>query len=81
MTEVCFWVLQVWCVGNESQQIINRSVDGDTLWVLLDGLLPESMYRVQVAAVTSAGVGAHSQPVFIFLSEYRPLIPSRNILN
>uniref|UniRef100_A0A672K897 Roundabout homolog 2-like n=1 Tax=Sinocyclocheilus grahami TaxID=75366 RepID=A0A672K897_SINGR len=58
---------RVWCVGNESQQMINRSVDGDTLWVLLDGLLPESMYRVQVAAVTIAGVGTHSQPVFIFL--------------
>uniref|UniRef100_A0A8C2IN57 Roundabout guidance receptor 3 n=1 Tax=Cyprinus carpio TaxID=7962 RepID=A0A8C2IN57_CYPCA len=61
---------RVWCVGNESQQMINRSVDGDTLWVLLDGLLPESMYRVQVAAVTIAGVGTYSQPVFIFLSEY-----------
>lgn len=70
MAEVCFWVVQVWCVGNESQQMINRSVDGDTLWVLLDGLLPESMYRVQVAAVTIAGVGTYSQPVFIFLSEY-----------
>lgn len=70
MDEVCFCVVQVWCVGNESQQMINRSVDGDTLWVLMDGLLPESMYRVQVAAVTSAGVGAYSQPVFIFLSEY-----------
>uniref|UniRef100_A0A8C2IQ49 Roundabout guidance receptor 3 n=1 Tax=Cyprinus carpio TaxID=7962 RepID=A0A8C2IQ49_CYPCA len=54
---------RVWCVGNESQQMINRSVDGDTLWVLLDGLLPESMYRVQVAAVTIAGVGTYSQPV------------------
>uniref|UniRef100_A0A8C1P699 Uncharacterized protein n=1 Tax=Cyprinus carpio TaxID=7962 RepID=A0A8C1P699_CYPCA len=60
---------RVWCVGNESQQMINRSVDGDTLWVLLDGLLPESMYRVQVAAVTIAGVGTYSQPVFIFLSD------------
>uniref|UniRef100_A0A8C1NH99 Roundabout guidance receptor 3 n=1 Tax=Cyprinus carpio TaxID=7962 RepID=A0A8C1NH99_CYPCA len=58
---------RVWCVGNESQQMINRSVDGDMLWVMLDGLLPESVYSVQVAAVTSAGVGAHSQPVFIFL--------------
>ncbi|XP_077064798.1 roundabout homolog 2 [Siphateles boraxobius] len=58
---------RVWCVGNESQQVVNRTVDGDMLWVLLDGLLPESMYRVQVAAVTIAGVGIHSQPVFIFL--------------
>ncbi|XP_051520766.1 roundabout homolog 2-like isoform X2 [Myxocyprinus asiaticus] len=58
---------RVWCVGNESQQVVNRTVDGNVLWVLLDGLLPESMYRVQVAAVTAAGVGVHSLPVFIFL--------------
>ncbi|XP_051535583.1 roundabout homolog 2-like isoform X2 [Myxocyprinus asiaticus] len=58
---------RVWCLGNESQQVVNRSVDGDVLWVLLDGLLPESTYRVQVAAVTAAGVGVHSLPVFIFL--------------
>ncbi|XP_052472938.1 roundabout homolog 2-like isoform X4 [Carassius gibelio] len=58
---------RVWCVGNGSQQMINRSVDGDMLWVMLGGLLPESVYSVQVAAVTSAGVGTHSQPVFISL--------------
>ncbi|XP_051963240.1 roundabout homolog 2 isoform X2 [Xyrauchen texanus] len=57
---------RVWCVGNESQQVVNRTLDGNVLWVLLDGL-PESMYRVQVAAVTAAGVGVHSMPVFIFL--------------
>lgn len=58
---------RVWCVGNESQQVLNRTVDGDILWVMLDGLMAESGYRVQVAAVTSAGVGVYSQPVFIFL--------------
>uniref|UniRef100_A0A8C1E288 Roundabout, axon guidance receptor, homolog 3 (Drosophila) n=1 Tax=Cyprinus carpio carpio TaxID=630221 RepID=A0A8C1E288_CYPCA len=63
---------RVWCVGNESQQMINRSVDGDTLWVLLDGLLPESMYRVQVAAVTIAGVGTYSQPLLILLPCFVP---------
>lgn len=57
-------------MGNESQQVLNRTVDGDMLWVMLDGLMAESGYRVQVAAVTSAGVGVYSQPVFIFLSEY-----------
>uniref|UniRef100_A0A8C2BC53 Roundabout, axon guidance receptor, homolog 3 (Drosophila) n=1 Tax=Cyprinus carpio TaxID=7962 RepID=A0A8C2BC53_CYPCA len=63
---------RVWCVGNESQQMINRSVDGDTLWVLLDGLLPESMYRVQVAAVTIAGVGTYSHPLLILLPCFVP---------
>ncbi|XP_073778999.1 uncharacterized protein isoform X2 [Danio rerio] len=58
---------RVWCVGNESQQVLNRTVDGDILWVMLDGLMAESGYRVQVAAVTSAGVGVYSPPVFIFL--------------
>ncbi|XP_057206897.1 roundabout homolog 2-like isoform X2 [Triplophysa rosa] len=58
---------RVWCIGNESQQMVNRSVNGDVPWVLLHGLLPESMYRVQVAAVTISGVGIYSQPVFIYL--------------
>ncbi|XP_056612872.1 roundabout homolog 2 isoform X1 [Triplophysa dalaica] len=58
---------RVWCIGNESQQMVNRSVNGDVPWVLLDALLPESMYRVQVAAVTISGVGIYSQPVFIYL--------------
>ncbi|XP_065137422.1 roundabout homolog 2 [Paramisgurnus dabryanus] len=58
---------RVWCIGNESQQVMNRSVDGDVPWVLLDGLLPESTYRVQVAAVTNSGLGIYSQPAFIYL--------------
>ncbi|TRZ01541.1 hypothetical protein DNTS_018952, partial [Danionella cerebrum] len=58
---------RVRCVGNESQQMVNRSVDGDMMWVMLEGLIPESVYRVQVAAVTSAAVCVYSQPVFIFL--------------
>ncbi|XP_066534191.1 roundabout homolog 2 isoform X3 [Hoplias malabaricus] len=60
---------KVWCIGNESgiQQQINRSVDGRVLWALLEGLMPEMLYRVQVTAVTRLGVGAASRPVFIFL--------------
>ncbi|KAI4881751.1 hypothetical protein NFI96_033285, partial [Prochilodus magdalenae] len=60
---------KVWCVGNDSglQQQLNRSVDGEALWVLLNDLVPEMLYRVQVAAVTSTGEGAPSRPVFIFL--------------
>ncbi|XP_022530457.2 roundabout homolog 3 isoform X2 [Astyanax mexicanus] len=59
---------RVWCAGNESGlQYMNRSVDGDVLWALLDGLVPELLYRVQVVAVTGSGIGTPSRPVFIFL--------------
>uniref|UniRef100_A0AAR2LBT8 Roundabout, axon guidance receptor, homolog 3 (Drosophila) n=1 Tax=Pygocentrus nattereri TaxID=42514 RepID=A0AAR2LBT8_PYGNA len=63
---------KVWCIGNETghQQQLNRSVDGEALWALLDGLVPELLYRVQVAAMTSAGAGAPSHPIFIFLSDH-----------
>ncbi|XP_072548280.1 roundabout homolog 2 isoform X2 [Salminus brasiliensis] len=68
----------VWCVGNESGlQQLNRSVDGEVLWALLDGLVPELLYRVQVVAVTSAGAGTPSHPIFIFLRPpvEEPLLP------
>ncbi|XP_017566546.1 roundabout homolog 2-like isoform X1 [Pygocentrus nattereri] len=72
---------KVWCIGNETghQQQLNRSVDGEALWALLDGLVPELLYRVQVAAMTSAGAGAPSHPIFIFLKAPagEPSLPTR----
>ncbi len=64
--------LQVWCLGNDSQTRyhINQTVDGSVLTTLLKGLLPGVLYQVEVAAVTSAGVGAHSQPVSVLISEF-----------
>uniref|UniRef100_A0A8C1WZC2 Roundabout, axon guidance receptor, homolog 3 (Drosophila) n=1 Tax=Cyprinus carpio TaxID=7962 RepID=A0A8C1WZC2_CYPCA len=55
---------KVWCLGNDSQTRyhINQTVDGNVLTTLLKGLLPGVLYQVEVAAVTSAGVGTHSQP-------------------
>uniref|UniRef100_A0A4W5NL67 Roundabout, axon guidance receptor, homolog 3 (Drosophila) n=1 Tax=Hucho hucho TaxID=62062 RepID=A0A4W5NL67_9TELE len=62
---------KVWCVGNDTQTRyhINTTVDGTVLSTVLKGLLPGILYQVEVAAVTSAGVGIHSQPVSILISE------------
>uniref|UniRef100_A0A8C1Q163 Roundabout, axon guidance receptor, homolog 3 (Drosophila) n=1 Tax=Cyprinus carpio TaxID=7962 RepID=A0A8C1Q163_CYPCA len=59
----------VWCLGNDSQTRyhINQTVDGNVLTTLLKGLLPGVLYQVEVAAVTSAGVGTHSQPVSVII--------------
>ena len=61
----------MWCVGNDTQTRyhINTTVDGTFLSTVLKGLLPGILYQVEVAAVTSAGVGTHSQPVSILISE------------
>lgn len=79
-------VPQVWCLSGGHQ--INRTVDGAVQSILLTGLLPDTRYAVAVAAVTSLGVGAHSPPVSLLLSEspelsggaalsaLRPLFPS-----
>ncbi|XP_016345955.1 roundabout homolog 2-like [Sinocyclocheilus anshuiensis] len=60
---------KVWCLGNDSQTRyhINQTVDGNLLTTLLKGLLPGVLYQVEVAAVTSAGVGTHSQPVSVLI--------------
>ncbi|XP_034034778.1 roundabout homolog 3 isoform X2 [Thalassophryne amazonica] len=62
---------KVWCVGsaNDSQTryYINRTVDGNTLSTVLKGVMPGVLYQVEVAAVTSAGVGARSQPVSVLI--------------
>lgn len=63
---------QIWCVGsgadNQTRSHINKTVDGNTLSTVLRGLMP-MLYQVEVAAVTRAGVGTHSQPVSILISE------------
>lgn len=66
-----WYPLQVWCVGNVSglQMQLNQSVSGEVLHVLVDDLMPEILYSVQVVAVTSAGPGETSEPVFILISE------------
>ncbi|XP_034088617.1 roundabout homolog 3 [Gymnodraco acuticeps] len=62
---------RVWCVGsggdNQTRYYINRTVDGDTLSTALRGLVPGVLYQLEVAAVTSAGVGARSQPLSVLI--------------
>uniref|UniRef100_A0AAR2LS94 Roundabout, axon guidance receptor, homolog 3 (Drosophila) n=1 Tax=Pygocentrus nattereri TaxID=42514 RepID=A0AAR2LS94_PYGNA len=60
---------KIWCLGNDSQTRyhINQTVDGSMLSTLVKGLLPGVLYHVEVAAVTSAGVGTHSQPVSVII--------------
>eukprot|EP00064_Thunnus_orientalis_P001311 superscaffoldBa00000089_g1314 len=60
---------RVWCVGsggdNQTRYYINKTVDGNTLSTVLKGLMPGILYQVEVAAVTSAGIGTRSQPVSV----------------
>ncbi|KAH0623226.1 hypothetical protein JD844_031302 [Phrynosoma platyrhinos] len=56
---------QVWCLGNESRYHINKTVDGTVHSTVLLGLVPGMVYRTEVAAATSAGVGVRSAPVTI----------------
>uniref|UniRef100_A0A8C4DXD0 Roundabout, axon guidance receptor, homolog 3 (Drosophila) n=1 Tax=Dicentrarchus labrax TaxID=13489 RepID=A0A8C4DXD0_DICLA len=56
---------RVWCVGsgggdNQTPYYINKTVDGNTLSTVLKGLMPGVLYQVEVAAVTSAGIGTRS---------------------
>uniref|UniRef100_H2S8H8 Roundabout, axon guidance receptor, homolog 3 (Drosophila) n=1 Tax=Takifugu rubripes TaxID=31033 RepID=H2S8H8_TAKRU len=51
-----------------TRNYLNKTVDGNTLSTVLQGLMPV-LYQVEVAAVTRAGVGTRSQPVSILISE------------
>ncbi|XP_042371282.1 roundabout homolog 2-like, partial [Plectropomus leopardus] len=72
----------VWCVGsgggdNQTRYYINKTVDGNTLSTALKGLMAGVLYQVEVAAVTSAGVGTRSQPVSVLikLPAEQPSVP------
>ncbi|XP_053125970.1 roundabout homolog 3 isoform X3 [Hemicordylus capensis] len=56
---------RVWCLGNESRYHINKTVDGTLRSTVLQGLVPGMLYRTEVAAATSAGVGVRSAPITI----------------
>uniref|UniRef100_A0A674BDX1 Roundabout homolog 2-like n=1 Tax=Salmo trutta TaxID=8032 RepID=A0A674BDX1_SALTR len=64
---------KVWCLGSDSEMKteshINRTVGGAVLSILLTGLQPDLQYNVMVAAVTILGVGEHSPPIDLVLSE------------
>ncbi|XP_028838623.1 roundabout homolog 3 isoform X2 [Denticeps clupeoides] len=71
---------KIWCLGNDSQTRyhINQTVDGNVLSTVLKGLLPGILYQVEVAAVTSAGVGTRSQPVSVLIKHpaEQPSVPN-----
>ncbi|XP_041947127.1 roundabout homolog 3 isoform X2 [Alosa sapidissima] len=71
---------KIWCLGNDTmtRYHINQTVDGSVLSTVLKGLLPGVWYQVEVAAVTSAGVGTRSEPVPIFIKHPAepPVVPS-----
>ena len=58
---------QIWCLGNETRFHVNKTVDAAIRSVVGGGLQVGVMYRVEVAASTSAGVGVKSaaQPIVI----------------
>lgn len=71
------YLIQVWCVGsgdNRTPVHINKTVAGNTLSTVFKALMPGVLYQVEVAAVTSAGVGTRSQPVSVLVSEL-PTVP------
>ena len=55
-------VFQIWCLANETRFHVNKSVDAAIRSVVLGGLQGGVQYHVEVAAGTSAGVGARSEP-------------------
>lgn len=54
--------IQIWCLGNETRFHVNKTVDAAIRSVVVGGLQVGVLYRVEVAASTSAGVGVKSEP-------------------
>uniref|UniRef100_A0AAQ5YHD0 Roundabout, axon guidance receptor, homolog 3 (Drosophila) n=1 Tax=Amphiprion ocellaris TaxID=80972 RepID=A0AAQ5YHD0_AMPOC len=48
---------------------VNRPRPSQVTSTLLKGLMPGVLYQVEVAAVTSAGIGTRSQPVSVLISD------------
>uniref|UniRef100_A0A674MLV4 Roundabout, axon guidance receptor, homolog 2 (Drosophila) n=1 Tax=Takifugu rubripes TaxID=31033 RepID=A0A674MLV4_TAKRU len=64
---------KIWCLGNESRFHVNKTVDAAIRSVVVGGLQVGVVYRVEVAASTSAGVGVKSEPQSIII-EFRDVI-------
>lgn len=56
---------RIWCSGNETHFHVNQTVDGAIHSTIIKDLVPGMLYRIEVAAATSAGVGVKSQPVTV----------------
>ena len=64
---------QIWCLGNETRFHVNKTVDAAIRSVVGGGLQVGVMYRVEVAASTSAGVGVKSEAQPIVIGEVKGL--------
>ncbi|KAK7882046.1 hypothetical protein WMY93_028220 [Mugilogobius chulae] len=60
---------KIWCLGNETRFHVNKTVDAAIRSVVVGGLQMGVVYRVEVAASTSAGVGVKSEPQTIFIGK------------
>uniref|UniRef100_A0A8C8DU96 Roundabout guidance receptor 2 n=1 Tax=Oryzias sinensis TaxID=183150 RepID=A0A8C8DU96_9TELE len=58
---------KIWCLANDTRFHVNKSVDATIRSVVVGGLQTGVHYSVEVAASTSAGVGAKSKPQLIIL--------------
>uniref|UniRef100_A0A7N8XR88 Roundabout, axon guidance receptor, homolog 2 (Drosophila) n=1 Tax=Mastacembelus armatus TaxID=205130 RepID=A0A7N8XR88_9TELE len=58
---------KIWCLGNETRFHVNKTVDAAIRSVVVGGLQVGVVYRVEVAASTSAGVGVKSEPQSIII--------------
>lgn len=67
------YLLQIWCLGNETRFHVNKTVDAAIRSVVVGGLQVGVVYRVEVAASTSAGVGVKSEPQSIIIGKTCPI--------
>uniref|UniRef100_A0A6Q2YN09 Roundabout, axon guidance receptor, homolog 2 (Drosophila) n=1 Tax=Esox lucius TaxID=8010 RepID=A0A6Q2YN09_ESOLU len=65
---------KIWCLGNETRFHVNKTVDAAIRSVVVGGLQVGVVYRVEVAASTSAGVGVKSDPQPIIIGEIPQVI-------
>ncbi|XP_072342822.1 roundabout homolog 3 isoform X4 [Scyliorhinus torazame] len=59
---------RIWCLGNDTRFHVNKSIDGTVHSTVVRGLIAGVLYRVEVAAATSAGVGVRSQPATVLIN-------------
>ncbi|KAJ8368424.1 hypothetical protein SKAU_G00084520 [Synaphobranchus kaupii] len=70
---------KIWCLGNETRFHVNKTVDAAIRSVVVGGLQAGVLYRVEVAASTSAGVGVKSEPQPIVIGkDFKDVIMSGN---
>uniref|UniRef100_A0A665W4L6 Roundabout, axon guidance receptor, homolog 2 (Drosophila) n=1 Tax=Echeneis naucrates TaxID=173247 RepID=A0A665W4L6_ECHNA len=74
-TNMAILFVTIWCLGNETRFHVNKTVDAAIRSVVVGGLQVGVVYRVEVAASTSAGVGVKSEPQSIIIGkEFRDVI-------